>query len=78
MTTVGQAKQTGDYHSSIKHVYNMTDDDQKRSKKRDRGLKLGVGNFSSGVLRLRKEDIATVRGRTEHASRGSRGRRPKK
>ncbi|KAL5530315.1 hypothetical protein ACEPAF_6572 [Sanghuangporus sanghuang] len=59
---VEEAKDLGNYHRSIKHLFEA--DEKKRSdrRKRERGLKLGVGKFSGGVLKLSRDDIASVRG----------------
>lgn len=39
-------------------------------KKRDRGLRMGVGKFSGGVLKLSKEEIASVQARSNFSGRG--------
>ncbi|KAL5487940.1 hypothetical protein ACEPAI_6048 [Sanghuangporus weigelae] len=67
---VEEAKDLGNYHRSIKHLFEA--DEKKRSdrRKRERGLKLGVGKFSGGVLKLSRDDIASVRGN----ARPTRGR----
>ena len=52
----------GNYHRSIKHLYETDDKKRPDRKKRERGLKLGVGKFSGGVLKLSKDDVASVRG----------------
>lgn len=63
----------GNYHPTLKKLY----EDQLESKskpKRERGLKMGVGSFSGGTLKLSRNDIASVTGKSRGAGRG-RGRR---
>ncbi|KAF7331983.1 hypothetical protein MKEN_00078600 [Mycena kentingensis (nom. inval.)] len=77
-----EAKNLGNYHQSIKNVF---EDDSKAPKKtRERGLRMGVGKFSGGILKLGKDDISRVQsgghsGGTRGRGRGrggqSRGRR---
>ena len=57
-----KAKNLGNYHQSIKHIFKDESKSQNGNKKRDRGLKLGVGKFSNGVLKLSKKDVEAVRG----------------
>ncbi|KAH7922458.1 hypothetical protein BV22DRAFT_1094587 [Leucogyrophana mollusca] len=65
-----EAKNLGNYHPSLKRVYDSTKSDAAR-KKRDRGLGMGVGRFSGGTLKLSREEISAVTG---HSSRGSSSR----
>lgn len=62
----------GNYHPAFKSLFD--DEDTKTGpKRRERGLKLGVGSFSGGVLKLRQNDIAAVAGGSSSQGRG-RGR----
>ncbi|KAL1662469.1 hypothetical protein GGF50DRAFT_58857 [Schizophyllum commune] len=73
---VEEAKELGTYHPSLKRALGATDEElvgRERAGRRERGLKMGVGKFKGGVLRLGREDIARVEGRGE--GRGSRGGR---
>ncbi|KAI4519349.1 hypothetical protein K525DRAFT_177674, partial [Schizophyllum commune Loenen D] len=73
---VEEAKELGTYHPSLKRALGATDEElvgKERVGRRERGLKMGVGKFKGGVLRLGREDIARVEGRGE--GRGSRGGR---
>ena len=64
----------GNYHPALKGLFedNGSRPDKRR---RDRGLKLGVGSFSGGVLKLRQSDIASVAGGSGSRGRGGRGGR---
>ncbi|EJD01330.1 uncharacterized protein FOMMEDRAFT_158463 [Fomitiporia mediterranea MF3/22] len=72
---VEEAKELGNYHPSIKRLYDANADKKPDRKKRDRGLKLGVGKFAGGVLKLRKSDIASVQGDSRPSRGGFRGGR---
>jgi len=65
-----EAKNLGNYHPSLKKVFETSATSTIR--KREKGLRMGVGKFSHGFLRLSKDDIS--RGMDEGMSR-SRGRR---
>ncbi|KAG6857353.1 hypothetical protein H0H87_005656 [Tephrocybe sp. NHM501043] len=72
-----QAKDLGNYHPTLKKLFD--DSDGPSNKKRERGLRMGVGKFRGGLLQLGREDVqkvmsagGTSRGRSE--SRGGRGR----
>lgn len=76
-----EAKNLGNYHPTLKKLFE--DSDVPSSRKRERGLKMGVGTFRGGYLTLSREEInmvegggrGGVRGRgTSHGSRGSGGR----
>ncbi|EGO02378.1 hypothetical protein SERLA73DRAFT_104789 [Serpula lacrymans var. lacrymans S7.3] len=55
-----EAKNLGNYHPSLKKVL---DPDSKPSRaKRERGLKMGVGRFSGGILKISKKDLGAIRG----------------
>ncbi|TFL05770.1 hypothetical protein BDV98DRAFT_560617 [Pterulicium gracile] len=69
-----EAKDLGNYHRSLKRVYEDEDADRPK-KKRDRGLSMGVGRFSGGVLKLSRDDIAKATGTSGRGrGGGSRGR----
>ncbi|KAG7449272.1 uncharacterized protein BT62DRAFT_888151, partial [Guyanagaster necrorhizus] len=65
-----EAKNMGNYHHSIKNVFEQPSDSSDR--KRERGLRMGVGKFSGGLLKLSQEDISNVQGRS-HRGLGTRG-----
>lgn len=54
-----QAKHMGNYHPALKGLFN-DDSSAKTKPKRERGLRMGVGNFSGGVLRLSQNEIDSV------------------
>ncbi|KAL1681631.1 hypothetical protein EV122DRAFT_249847 [Schizophyllum commune] len=65
---VEEAKELGTYHPSLKRALGATDEElvgKEGVRRRERGLKMGVGKFKGGVLRLGREDIARVEGRGE-------------
>ncbi|KZT74447.1 hypothetical protein DAEQUDRAFT_660597 [Daedalea quercina L-15889] len=66
-----EAKHLGNYHPALKKLYEASAQGQKG--KREKGLKMGVGSFKGGVLKLSKDEINSVVG---SGSRGGRG--PKK
>ncbi|KAH7916189.1 hypothetical protein BJ138DRAFT_1053460 [Hygrophoropsis aurantiaca] len=70
MAQIEEAKNLGNYHPSLKKLYDSEKSETGR-KKRDRGLGMGIGRFSGGTLTLSREEINSVTGR---ASRGGRGR----
>lgn len=57
-----QAKDMGNYHPTFKKTF---EDPLEKSTKRNRetGLRMGVGSYGGGVLRLSKRDIESVQGR---------------
>ncbi|KAI5893771.1 uncharacterized protein SCHCODRAFT_02730497 [Schizophyllum commune H4-8] len=70
---VEEAKELGTYHPSLKRALGATDEElvaKEGVRRRERGLKMGVGKFKGGVLRLGREDIARVEGRGEGGGRG--------
>ena len=71
-----QAKDMGNYHPVFKKVFQ--DPLEKGTKRnRERGLRMGVGSYGGGVLKLGKREIESVQGRP--TSDRLRGRRhPKK
>lgn len=83
---VPQAKNLGNYHPTLKKVFEASAPGLK-SRKRDKGLKMGVGKFSNGSLRLGRDDVdmalgtrgprdgSSGRGRGRGAPRGRGGRK---
>ncbi len=69
-----QAKHLGNYHPTIKKLFDSSK--AENSKRRERGLKIGVGKFSGGMLKLTKSDIDVVQGlgQTRGGPRSHRGR----
>ncbi|KAI1792948.1 hypothetical protein LXA43DRAFT_886607 [Ganoderma leucocontextum] len=65
-----EAKQLGNYHPALKAQYDASSASSSRGKKRERGLKMGVGSFKGGILKLNKRDIGVVEGRSRGGSRG--------
>ncbi|PBL02494.1 hypothetical protein ARMGADRAFT_1159023 [Armillaria gallica] len=66
-----EAKNMGNYHRSIKNVFEQPSESS--NQKRERGLRMGVGKFSGGLLKLSQEDISKAQGRS-HRGLGTRGR----
>ncbi|KIY73677.1 hypothetical protein CYLTODRAFT_416708 [Cylindrobasidium torrendii FP15055 ss-10] len=66
-----EAKNMGNYHRSLKKVYEDPDDAKKSKRGRERGIGMGVGRFSGGILKLSREDISKV----NDSGRGGRGGR---
>ena len=66
----------GNYHPALKRLYE-DGAESKQKQKRERGLKMGVGTFSGGVLKLSRQEIATASGQITRSSRrkGSNGKR---
>lgn len=64
---ITQAKNTGDYHPIIKQIFDTSNGTSRKKQMRERGLKLGVGKFSEGVLKLRKDELASVQSRPSFA-----------
>jgi len=56
-----KAKDLGNYHPKLKQLFEEEADT--RSSRRDRGLKMGVGRFKGGVLKLSRSDIQNAAGR---------------
>ncbi|KAG5644062.1 hypothetical protein DXG03_009152 [Asterophora parasitica] len=70
-----EAKELGNYHPTLKKVFDS--DEGPSTRKRERGLKMGVGKFQGGLLKLSRDEIMMAegggRGRGRGGSRGSRG-----
>ncbi|KAJ7591141.1 hypothetical protein C8J56DRAFT_1135900 [Mycena floridula] len=74
-TQLEEAKNLGNYHPTLKSLY---DDSTAAPRKRQRGLKMGVGKFSGGMLKLSKKEIEDIQGPRKRTGKGSSGRgRPK-
>ncbi|OBZ71798.1 hypothetical protein A0H81_08291 [Grifola frondosa] len=66
-----EAKHMGNYHPTLKGLFDASAS-KTRNKKREKGLKLGVGSFKGGILRLGRNEIeAAERGSFGGRSRGS-------
>ena len=76
MNAFNQAKQLGNYHPALKQLYDASGSEQ-RPKKREKGLRMGVGSFRGGVLRLSKDEIKSVEGTRPSQGKGN-GRRHRK
>jgi len=59
-----QSKNLGNYHPTLKKLFEASGASTSRSK--SRGLNMGVGKFRGGVLRLSKQEITTVMGRSQN------------
>jgi hypothetical protein len=64
-----EAKNLGNYHPTLKRLFDDEDSSTRPKKKRDRGLSMGIGRFSGGILKLSRDDVAK-------AQTSSSGRRP--
>ncbi|TDL29342.1 hypothetical protein BD410DRAFT_779733 [Rickenella mellea] len=77
-----EAKNLGNYHHSIKGLFEASSSGKDNKTKREKGLKMGVGKFSGGMLKLSRDEIAAAqgsgssrgRGRGRGSSRGGRSR----
>ncbi|KAG5343058.1 hypothetical protein C0989_000048 [Termitomyces sp. Mn162] len=65
-----EAKDLGNYHPTLKKLFE--DAEALSIKKRERGLKMGVGKFRDGFLHLGQEDFRAVNGAGRSMSRGLR------
>lgn len=68
-----QAKSLGNYHPTIKKLFEPSTSNSSDNRKRERGMKMGVGKFSGGMLRLSRDEISAVQA-SGARERGSRGR----
>ncbi|KAI0676828.1 hypothetical protein C8Q78DRAFT_961219 [Trametes maxima] len=80
---VEEAKQLGNYHPTLKAMYDAeaAELSKPKNRKREKGLRMGVGSFKDGILRLGKSEVSAVesmsgfgRGRGRGRGRGGRGR----
>lgn len=68
-----EAKNLGNYHPSLKRLYD--EDEEKGSRpKRERGIAMGVGKFSGGILQLSSRDVQKVTGNGSRNKGNGRGR----
>ncbi|KIY46658.1 hypothetical protein FISHEDRAFT_46934, partial [Fistulina hepatica ATCC 64428] len=66
-----EAKELGNYHPTLKRLFDGEEIIKQR--KRDRGLKMGVGKFNGGMLKLSRDEIRMGQnGGTGMSSTGSR------
>ncbi|KAF8192509.1 hypothetical protein BJ912DRAFT_962209 [Pholiota molesta] len=72
MQELEEAKNLGNYHPTLKKVFEASAS-VPTTRKREKGLKMGVGKFSNGALRLSREDVNMAMG--NHGSSSSRGSR---
>ncbi|KIM46270.1 hypothetical protein M413DRAFT_441350 [Hebeloma cylindrosporum] len=56
-----EAKNLGNYHPTLKRVFEATTS-RPATRKREKGLKMGVGKFSNGSLRLSRDDVDKAMG----------------
>ncbi|GBE79326.1 predicted protein [Sparassis crispa] len=70
-----EAKHLGNYHPTLKRLYDDSSDSKPRSKKREKGLGMGIGSFRGGILRLRKQDISSIQGSSGRGRGGGSRRR---
>ncbi|KAI0829415.1 hypothetical protein BC628DRAFT_1480646 [Trametes gibbosa] len=74
-----EAKQLGNYHPTLKGMYDAEAAElgKPKNNKREKGLRMGVGSFKDGILRLGRGEISAVegmsRGRGRGRGRGGRG-----
>ncbi|RUS15209.1 hypothetical protein BC937DRAFT_92748 [Endogone sp. FLAS-F59071] len=64
LSSTPQAKNSGLYHHTQKHLYAASSAATKLGGtkfRRDRGLGMGIGKFKGGMLTLSKRDIARIR-----------------
>jgi hypothetical protein len=67
----------GNYHPTIKRLFEDPEE-KKVSRKRSKGLGMGVGKFTGGVLKLSRREIDSVNGSLSSRGQSSkRGRRRK-
>lgn len=75
--TTTKAKSLGNYHPTIKKLFKSSTGPI--NTKRDRGLKMGVGRFSGGFLKLSQQEVNLAQGgqgeRGSNRCRHSGGRR---
>ncbi|KAF8591448.1 hypothetical protein K439DRAFT_1644149 [Ramaria rubella] len=80
--SLNEAKNAGNYHPALKKLFAASSGSTK-SHTRDRGLRMGIGKFSNGMLKLSSEEIGSIRdvrttrgrGKAGRAGRGGRGNR---
>ncbi|EPQ59299.1 hypothetical protein GLOTRDRAFT_70611 [Gloeophyllum trabeum ATCC 11539] len=67
-----EAKNLGNYHPTIKKLFEPAS--QRNTRKREKGLTMGVGKFKRGVLKLSKEDISSIQGQASARPMRGKGR----
>ncbi|KAI0069090.1 hypothetical protein BV25DRAFT_1925886 [Artomyces pyxidatus] len=77
---VQEAKDMGNYHPAIKKLFEG-ESEQASNRKREKGLRIGIGKFDGGILKLTRREINSVnevsmmrgrgRGRGRGGSRGA-------
>ena len=69
-TALFQAKDLGNYHPSLKKLFKPPSTSAgSHLQKRARGLRMGVGNFSHGVLKLTREEVNQIHGKKQALGR---------
>jgi hypothetical protein len=69
-----KAKNLGNYHPTIKKLFKSSTGPA--NAKRDRGLKMGVGKFSGGFLKLSQKEVSLAQGfRGQRSNHGRHSRR---
>ncbi|GAC98791.1 hypothetical protein PHSY_006386 [Pseudozyma hubeiensis SY62] len=73
-----KAKELGTWHPSLKQAYSSQATAtemglKKESRKRQRGLGMGIGKFQGGMLKLSSQEISKVNGKSKTGSGSSRG-----
>jgi len=73
---VQEAKDMGNYHPAFKNLFQ---DPLKKSTKRnrERGLRMGIGSYGGGVLKLDRREIQSVQGGSTGGQLQGRPRRKK-
>ncbi|KAI9063360.1 hypothetical protein FKP32DRAFT_1650959 [Trametes sanguinea] len=73
---IEEAKQLGNYHPTLKAMYDAEAAElaKPKSRKREKGLKMGVGSFKDGILRLGKKEIHAIEERSGSGRGRGRGR----
>lgn len=67
-----KAKDLGNYHPTLKLIFE--DEAESRPSRRDRGLKMGVGRFKGGVLKLSRREIQSAAGQPSSSRVKGKGR----
>jgi hypothetical protein len=75
-----KAKELGTWHPSLKQAYaNQATATEmglkKETRKRQRGIGVGIGKFQGGMLKLSAQDISKVNGKPSSSSRAKKGRK---
>ncbi|KAI0921897.1 hypothetical protein AcW1_004248 [Taiwanofungus camphoratus] len=73
-----EAKHLGNYHPTLKRLYGTSSEAHFSKRRREKGLKMGVGSFRGGILKLSKDDIDSANGRTRGAAQRFHKQRHKK